>query len=321
VNTVKTRCPAKVNLTFEILGTLPDGYHEVRTLMQSVSLEDELTFHFSPGDGDVSFQSVDSKFGEQFPADKSNLIVRAIEKFQQTVPESKSNNVAVQIIKRIPIGAGLAGGSANAAAAIVAINHYHNDALSLEEIMKIGASLGADIPFCIKGGTCVGSHKGDVLAPSGRGMNLVLLLAKPHALSISTPWAFKEFDQGQSSDQARSSVDFTEHCADVLKCGTLAAELTPHLVNDLERVVFRHYNELEIVRQKLEEFGALGARLTGSGPTLYGLFSSRAEAEAARKRLNHFQEALSENDSSSNAIYPFDSWIAESIEHGARVVD
>lgn len=325
ITTVKTRCPAKVNLTFQILGLLPDGYHEVKTLMQSVSLEDELTFRFTDGDGKVSFASVDSKFASSFPADESNLIVKAIRKFQQAVPGSSSKNIEVEIVKRIPIGAGLAGGSSNAAATLVAINHQFQNALSPQNLIAIGASLGADVPFCLTGGTAVGTHKGDVLTSIGDASKFHLLLVKPQQLSISTPWAFKEFDKLVLENRRADTTidDTTERCATIVHKGS-ANDIAPHLVNDLENPVFHHYSELNHIREHIEKFGAVKARLTGSGPTLYGLFNTRAKAEGAQKQLNEYQKIRLQNaqpgPKDSSVIYPLDSYIVESVELGAHVI-
>lgn len=331
ITTVKTRCPAKVNLTFQIVGLLSDGYHEVKTLMQSVSLEDELTFRFAEGNGKVTFASVDSTFAASFPADESNLIVKAIRKFQHTIPDSNTKDIEIEIVKNIPIGAGLAGGSANAAAALAAMNHQFDKALSTKELTAIGSSLGADVPFCLTGGTAIGTHKGDVLTRITSASILHLLLVKPQQLSISTPWAFKEFDKLVLHERiaGRTIDDTTDECASLVHRGT-PTEIASHLVNDLEHPVFHHYAELNNIREKLEQFGALKARLTGSGPTLYGLFDCENGAIEAKTRLDDFQAKQARNDPSGFAsettprprkhIYPLDSWVVTTSRHGARVV-
>lgn len=308
---VNTRCPAKINLTFEILGLLPDGYHEVRTLMQAVSLEDELSFKFSRGTGLIEFNSINSPFASAFPADESNLIAKAIRRYQEKVPECKNANIKIAISKNIPIGAGVAGGSANAAAALVAANRFCGNKLTDGELQEIAATLGADVPFCLTGGTCVGTHKGDVLEKSRRTSSLSFLLVKPRELSISTPWAFKQFDE--LGDAKPKSDDFTASCKNVID-GSNSESIAPYLVNDLELAVFKHYPELDDVRRKLESFGALAARLTGSGPTLYALFPSDTEAESAQEEFNKYQKTLKE-------LHPLDSWIASAVDEGARVVN
>lgn len=349
-------------MTFEILGTLSDGYHEVCTLLQAISLEDELMFQFSdsqnnianenaPNKSTISYQNFQSDFPlSDFPMNESNLISKAIRAYQNAVPKSKTVNVGVSIRKKIPIGSGLAGGSANAAAALVAINHFLGEELSQEKLLEVGASLGADVPFAIQGGTCIGTHKGDVLQKLGDTPELVMVLAKPRMISVSTPWAFKEFDKlelesssdkrtasGTTSEPGKDRGFAAQKCTDLLHSSktvakdaalssletgarTAARAIAENLKNDLEKVVFAAHNELEIVRQAMEKLGAVTARLTGSGPTLYALVESLEDAEALRKKLLEFQsEYMSEHADSK--VFPLDFWIAESFSRGARVID
>lgn len=357
ITEVVTRCPAKVNLTFEILGTLADGYHEVCTLLQAISLEDELLFEFSNDsivdtdseESSISYQNFQSDYPlSEFPMTESNLISKAIRTYQSIVPKSHSVNVGVSIRKRIPIGAGLAGGSANAAAALVAINHYFDEELSKEKLLEIGASLGADVPFAIQGGTCIGTHKGDVLRQVDGTTEFVMLLAKPRMISISTPWAFKEFDKvetkhdsqrnttyGITSQNATTQVYAAQKCAELLvrtrtvspgssvsetDARTAAQAVAGDLKNDLEKVVFLEHPELEMLRATIERSGAITARLTGSGPTLYALVESVEHAEGLRKKLLEFQSEYMSKHTDSK-VFPLDFWIAESFSRGARVID
>ncbi len=358
IKEVVTRCPAKVNLTFEILGTLADGYHEVCTFLQAISLEDELLFEFSndssnadSGESRISYQNFQSDFPlSEFPMTESNLISKAIRTYQMVVPKSRAVNVGVSIRKRIPIGAGLAGGSANAAATLVAINHYFDEELSPEKLLEVGASLGADVPFSIQGGTCIGTHKGDVLQKVDCTPELVMLLAKPRMLSVSTPWAFKEFDKrhtkqtpqpitassttintattqsyaaqkcAQSLVRAKSDSQSSKTGASETAAQTAAQAIAGELKNDLEQVIFAEHSELEVLRKTMESSGAITARLTGSGPTLYALVETTEQAEGLRKKLLEFQsEHMSEHNDSK--VFPLDFWIAESFSHGARVID
>jgi 4-diphosphocytidyl-2-C-methyl-D-erythritol kinase len=346
---VITKCPAKVNLTFEILGLLPDGYHEVCTLLQTVSLEDELVFEFSETTretsdehrsnsvGRISYNSCESEFVNDFPTDDSNLISKAIRKYQEVVDQSKNFDVNVRIKKQIPIGAGLAGGSANAAAALIAMNCFFDEKLSAEMLLEIGASLGADVPFAIQGGTSIGTHRGDVLQALPIEPRLFFVLAKPRSLAISTPWAFKQFDKqndtiAKPANTAGSTTvkpptsQTTTLCAEALtdlakvSQSSNGADFSPftvakHLRNDLEQIVFTEYRDLELVRQTMVEFGAIAARMTGSGPTLYALVESMDQAEKLKNQLEQFQ-----TEKINSEIFPLDFWIAESISRGARVI-
>lgn len=363
---VVTRCPAKVNLTFEILGTLADGYHEVCTLLQAVSLEDELIFSFSTDkfqntksnenegrsfDAKISYDNFESEFPEiEFPMTESNLISKAIRMYQKIVPESKTVNVSVSVRKHIPIGSGLAGGSANAAAALVAINHYFGERLSRDKLLEVGGTLGADVPFSIQGGTCIGTHKGDVLQKLDATPEFVMVLAKPRMLSISTPWAFKQFDSLENQSASHRStasginrgttatqVYAAQKCADLLSAAktvsqntkddesgkpglTAAQAVAKDLKNDLEQVVLVEHSELELLRQTMESSGAIAARLTGSGPTLYALVESIEQGELLRQKLLKFQSDYTSQHHDSK-VFPLDFWIAKSFSRGARVIE
>lgn len=309
---VRTRCPAKVNLTFEILGSLPDGYHEVRTLMQAVSLEDELVFHFSPGSGRIAYRRCQSQFADAFPADDTNLISKAIRIYQQEVAEARHFDVEIDIKKNIPIGAGVAGGSANAAAALIAINQQSGRMMSQADLLLLGGTVGADVPFCIAGGTCIGAHKGDVITVIENSARFALVLAKPRLLSISTPWAFKQFDRVCKTGGAAAS-DTTRKCVDVLKDNRVD-QLGDCLNNDLERPVFGEYSQLTEIRQALEECGAFPVRLTGSGPTIYGIVPTLEDGHVVKQRL----EFVSFKNQS---VSPLDIWVVETVAHGASIVD
>lgn len=314
------RCPAKINLTFEILGTRHDGYHEVQTLLQAISLADELTFSFSEGTGKTLYLNYDSSVPGDFPRNDSNLISKAIQRFRDFVPEAGKTDVKVSIKKAIPIAAGLAGGSANAAAALRAMNAYHPYSLSEEQILDLGSKIGADVPFAINGGTCVGTGRGDILTPVEHESKLWFLLAKPRNLEVSTPWAFQEFDKRQHPAGTRSNT--TMELVSNLKVEKLDVKL---LHNDLESVLFSKYPALEKVREIIESMGALVCRLTGSGPTLYAIVEDR---EAAAQLRNDLVERCSKLQTDSKfateeegqKIFPLDFYIAESVDYGVRII-
>jgi 4-diphosphocytidyl-2-C-methyl-D-erythritol kinase len=176
---ITVNSPAKINLTFEILGLLPDGYHEVRTLMQTVSLFDELTFEIgSAKEPSLSIELITAggarspAAGEgegQFPLGDTNLIARAIRLFLSSIDRPRALKVDVTVAKHIPIGAGLAGGSGNAAAALVALNQYFGGPLGDDAMAELAAKLGADVPFCLQGGRRLGLGRGDILDSTPQG--------------------------------------------------------------------------------------------------------------------------------------------------------
>lgn len=334
------KCAAKLNLTFEIVGDLPGGYHEVTTLLQAIDLEDEVSLTLEPGNSKIVFASYKSEVPGDFPRTESNLIARAIRKFQEVVPCSCEYDIHIEVEKRIPIGAGLAGGSANAAAALVAMNEHFENPVSRNQLLEIGAALGADVPFSICGGTRLGKHRGDVLEEldacntTSNGCKfdypkMFFMLVKPRHLSVSTIWAYKTYDESQASPQrykpapAPSEVlagktvvrrqvpgTATRRCADAIMTGDHEG-LVESLRNSLEAVVFEEHPTLETLRQRIVELGAWSCRMTGSGPTLYALAADREHSHQLRRKLKE-QRDLN--------IDELDIWLAESVEHGARIV-
>ncbi len=311
---VKTTCPAKINLTFEILGTMPDGYHEVRSLMQTLSLEDEITFSFSPGTGSISHSISASTNAELYPLDASNLISKAALKYRARVSTAQEFDIVVSTKKQIPIGAGLAGGSANAAATLVALNHFFDRPLSKSELLTLASSLGADVPFCLTGGTCIGTGRGDVLQPVQHRYRYTVLLVKPRALTVATPWAFSEYDRLEVLSNSRKIENATlkakEHLEKQIPLDSSV------LFNDLERPVFRKHTDLSELRAHIESLGGWTARLTGSGPTLFALTTDRPEAlELERATREHLNE-LGDGNAAD-----FDIFVVEPVDYGARIIE
>lgn len=317
---VTVRCPAKLNLTFEVLGTIPDGYHEVRTLLQSIDLEDEIDFHFKSvtcaPQVELSLSS-GKENRDGFPLDSSNLITRAILEFQDYA-KCAPFAVSVSIKKNIPIAAGLAGGSANAAAALAAANLYCDNPLSKESMLEIASSLGADVPFSLTGGTAVGTFKGDRLEKVDSASELNFLIIKPSKLALSTPAIFKRFDElAASRNETSTSQDRTRAASDAL-CKSDLSELAKHLHNDLELPVFGDHPSLDSLRKFLLTSGARAARLTGSGPTLFALTDSREQADQLRLRI---EETNSASSAEFANLRPLEIYNARSIDRGVIVSD
>lgn len=300
------RSPAKLNLTFEILGLLPDGYHQVSTLLQSVDLQDQLTFEFAPSNNTEIGISCTDKPGE-FPLDESNLIARAARLYLRQLPESPNLKIQVAVDKQIPIGAGLAGGSGNAAATLLALNNYHQEALSKDLLLTLAATLGADVPFCLDGGTCVGVGRGDDLLKIDNPTQLYFCVVKPRNLCISTAWVYQAFDAFNSNDVIASpSMD---NAINALQTGNL--ELAANSFgNVFEPVVFNQYPQLRQIQQQLLAAGAWCCHLSGSGPSLYAMVADLEAAHALRRK---YQQAAGETDNCEFHIAP-------AVNHGARII-
>ncbi len=290
---VTVRAPAKINLHLEVLGLRPDGYHELAMVMQSIDLADTLVLR-STADATIRLRCDNT----DLPTDGSNLIVRAAELLRSRVglPEL---GVDITLHKRIPIGAGLAGGSSDGAAALVGLDALWGLSLGSERLHGLAAELGSDMPFCLEGGTQLCFGRGERLEPvppQRVAQRAVLLLKHPQA-SVSTPWAYGRCRELRSDFYLDAEDDF-EQRRQALRQGPLVAALAgrgplPHLRNDLQAVV---EPEVESVRSGLallrRDPGALAVAMSGSGPSLFALHPDLATAEAARDALAGELEAL-----------------------------
>ena len=270
MNTLAVKAFAKINLSLDILGTLPNGYHEVKMVMQTVSLYDlvELT----KTESGISL-SCSLKF---LPVNSDNLAYRAAESFFKETGISGGVNIFLK--KHIPIGAGLAGGSSNAAAVLTGLNTLYDAHLSKEKLCEIGKALGADVPYCILGGTRLAEGIGEKLSPLPPLPFCHIVLVKP-PFSISTKWAYENFD---------ACTDIVHPPTDELIKALSERDLKgicKNMGNVLEDVSISHYPILTQVKDDLVSLGAIGAQMSGSGPTVFGIFEDEEKAKAAKEIL------------------------------------
>lgn len=313
--TITVQAPAKVNLTFAITGLLNNGYHQVKTLMQSISLSDTLKFNFSPAEGGSISLYLDKGSDankELFPLDDSNLIVKALDHLLEKAGVKRSFDVKIEVKKVIPIGAGLAGGSSNAAASLVAVNRYLGNPLKSADLFKLAASLGADVPFCLLGGTCIGTNIGDVLNIVENRSKLSFVLAKPSKLSVSTPLAYRLFDE-----RLKLGLPFPKPNLEEAVTALEFDELKPLLSsmgNMFEPVILESYPQLKLLKKLMLEAGASLCQLTGSGPTLIAITKNKGEAALVQENLS---KLLALNTMAG--LEETDTWIAETIDSGTTI--
>jgi 4-diphosphocytidyl-2-C-methyl-D-erythritol kinase len=273
-SSLSLRAPAKINLYLEIKGNRPDGYHELVMVLQSVGLCDFVHLHTHTNNSvQISCNN------PQVPADHTNLAVRAALLLQQQFPEHGGVDIAID--KHIPMGAGLAGGSTNAAAVLVGLDRLWDLGLTLSELQELGAQLGSDVPFCISGGTALAVGRGEVLSPLPDLDRMALVICKPRQISISTVWAYQTFraenllstnsikDQHYSSQMLAAIAAHED--ANYAKIGRL-------LYNDLERVVLPAYPQIAELKALLQQ-DSLGALMSGSGSTVFAIAQDHAHAE------------------------------------------
>jgi 4-diphosphocytidyl-2-C-methyl-D-erythritol kinase len=255
---------AKVNWILQILGKRPDGYHEVATILQSVSLCDELSFDLRD-DHQISLTCDDP----EIPVDDSNLIVKAALALQEHRPGAN-----IKLVKRIPTKAGLGGASSNAAVTLLALNYLWRKELNHSDLLRIGARLGADVPFFLVGGRAEGRGIGADVSPLPDAAQQHLIIITPNA-SVSTATAYASLNAGSLTTSDSASILSSSFAEPV--SGDSAKW---SLGNDFERVIFEIEPEIKRAKLALLDAGARGALLAGSGSSVFGIFDN----EAARDR-------------------------------------
>jgi 4-diphosphocytidyl-2-C-methyl-D-erythritol kinase len=290
---MKLVAPAKINLYLAVGQRRSDGLHEIETVMQSVSLADELIV--TPA-GAVS---LDVEPPGSAPEDETNLVVSAVRALAGAA--GRTDGAAIRLVKHIPSGAGLGGGSADAAATLVALNELWSCGISRKALEKIGAGVGADVPFCVRGGTAVGAGAGERIAPLVVGKPLWWVIAMPPG-PLSTAEVYEAHDTLGSA--ARLESDPSE-LADALARGDL--ERIAGLVrNDLETAAVASMPSMLLVRESLSEAGALGVVMSGSGSAWSGL--ARDEA--------HASEIASAVRATADRV-----WVVRALDRGPRIVE
>lgn len=276
---IKIFAYAKINLTLSVLGKRTDGYHDVEMVMQSIELHDIIQIR-SLVEG-VSLTVA----GADLPAGEENLVMRAVKLLDRELGVKRG--VHIHLAKRIPVAAGLGGGSADAAATLVALNMIWRLGLTLPEMMELGVALGSDVPFCLLGGTAIARGRGELLTPVQSGPQMGLVLVKP-PFSVSTAQTYNSFTGRQNNRSPDCNAMVV-----ALSQGNLAA-VAFNLVNDLEEVTAARHPEISQIKNRLLAAGASGVLMTGSGPTVFGLAPDLASARlvAARYRRVRGEQLL-----------------------------
>ncbi|MBN1471207.1 MAG: 4-(cytidine 5'-diphospho)-2-C-methyl-D-erythritol kinase [Syntrophaceae bacterium] len=256
--------PAKVNLFLRVLRKRTDGYHDIFSLMQKISLHDELIFSSRPK-GIVLHCP-----GTNLPANKSNLVFRAAKAIFDYC--NYVRGMEITLIKRIPMTAGLGGGSSDAATTLIALNKICSFKLKKSELIKIGSKIGADVPFFIFGNEALATGIGDKLKHLRKLPSLHLLLIKP-GFELSTKMVYKNLNLRLTSGKNNYSIPRILDLSDIIQV----------LHNDLESVSMKIHPELADLKKLLLSHGALGALMSGSGPTVFGLFRNGKEARKAQE--------------------------------------
>lgn len=305
--------PAKINLYLEILGDRPDGFHELVMVLQSITLADEIELRANGTD--IFRVHCDHPL---VPSDRSNLAYRAAELMGQRFPEAFARYGAsdITIRKQIPVGAGLAGGSTNAASVLVGIDLMWQLGLTLSELQELGAQLGSDVPFCIAGGTALATGRGEQLDPLPDLDQLYVVLAKYRSLAVSTVWAYKTYRQ-QFGSAYLCAPDDLECRRQKIHSGAMVSaiaqrngrQIGQQLYNDLEKVVLPTHPQVLQLRETFHQLGTLGTMMSGSGPTVFALVESPEQANQIHQQV---RERITDPD--------LELWVAKFNPTGIQVV-
>ncbi len=283
--------PAKINLYLEIIGDRPDGYHELAMILQSIELADQI--ELEANDIQLIRLRCDSK---EVPTDRSNLAYRAADLMVEEFPDSFATygGVDITLHKRIPVAAGLAGGSTDAAAVLVGIDLLWKLGLTRSELEELAAKLGSDVPFCIGGGTAIATRRGEVLSPISGLQDIYIVLAKYRSVEVSTPWAYKSYRslyggsyiQDKESLSARASA---VHSGEIVKAisNQDASQIAHKMHNDLEKVVLPEYPQVLKLKETFAKYDILGTMMSGSGPSVFALCESKEKAEEVKLNLRN----------------------------------
>lgn len=264
---------AKLNLTLDILGKREDGYHDLRMVMQSITLADTLTLEENQGEG--LRVSANLRF---LPTGEKNLAAAAALRFWEALGR-EPEELDIRIEKRIPVCAGMAGGSSDAAAVLRALNQRAGDPFSPKELARLGERVGSDVPYCVLGGTALAEGRGEVLTPLAPLPRCWVVACKPD-FPISTPELFAQADRVK----LRRRPD-TAGLVAALEAGDLGG-VARRMYNVFEDVLpARLYTRVAEIKNILIQCGALGANMSGSGPTAFGLFDRLEAAQEARACL------------------------------------
>ena len=306
--------PGKINLHLEILGDRADGYHELAMILQSIELSDIVTI------APLSTEAIRLHCNHnQVPLNKDNLAFKAAELMVVKFPAAFAQwgGVEITIEKNLPVAAGLAGGSSNAAAVIVGLNLLWDLGLTQPQLQELGVVIGSDVPFCISGGTAIATGRGETLDSLVTPPEIYVLLAKYRSLAVSTAWAYQAYRQQFSSTYPPDSQALASRKTKLSETAILPAivhqdldRLGKSLYNDLEKVVLPAHSQVAKLRQTLESFPNSGVMMSGSGPTVFALCSSQQQGEELQQKL---KTALPEPD--------LEIWVTKFNSGGVRLVD
>jgi 4-diphosphocytidyl-2-C-methyl-D-erythritol kinase len=263
--------PAKINWFLKIISKRTDGYHNIMSSMHGINLYDTLMFEHGDSlyvDSDIEVPVTD------------NLVYRAAFNLKQRSLYKKGAKIT--LIKKIPVAAGLGGGSSDAAYTLLGLNILWDLRLSKKELHSIASEIGADVSFFLNGPLAMVEGRGEIVSPLATKSSFLLVLAKP-PISVLTAWAYEQFDERKTSELTKIPIDIKLFCQALNKKDFAALNIM--LINDLEKVVIERYPVVGEIKDKMTENGALYTAMSGSGPAVFGIFQDKAKAEKTLEAL------------------------------------
>ncbi len=267
---ISIKAHAKINLSLDVLNKREDGYHNLQMIMQTIQLYDTITIQKIPSGIEIKCAA------KYVPNNSTNIAYKAAEAMINKY--TLDSGVKIEINKKIPVAAGLAGGSTDAAAVIKGINTLFQLNISQNELMQIGKTIGADVPYCIMGGTALAEGIGEKLTPLTPFENIPILLIKPR-IGVSTAWVYKSLNLGRIVEKPNTRMLISALDKKDIKF------IGCNMRNVLESVTIPKYPVIERIKKTLVEEGAIGSMMSGSGPTVFGIFEDKEKAEVAYNKL------------------------------------
>lgn len=272
MHSFEAKAQAKINLSLDVTGKRTDGYHSVRMIMQSIELHDNVLIEVTDSGIEVTSDCC------YVPSGEENIAFKAAKLMIDCFGIKKG--IKIKIEKKIPVAAGLAGGSSDAASVLKGIKELFKLDVKETQLMEIGKLIGADVPYCIKGGTMLAEGIGEKLTELAPFQNIDILLVKPK-IGVSTAWVYKNLNIQKIMDRPDTNDLIT-----AIKEGRLDA-LAKGMKNVLETVTIPKYGVIQEIKTKMLELGALGSMMSGSGPTVFGIFDSPDSAHNAYNKIKN----------------------------------
>jgi 4-diphosphocytidyl-2-C-methyl-D-erythritol kinase len=272
MDSCKIKAYAKINLGLDVVRRMENGYHQVKMIMQTVGIYDELSVLKTEGGIELTCDDA------QLPTDGDNLICKAVKLMAEKY--GIREGVRIHLEKHIPVAAGMAGGSSDAAAAMKAVNELFGLGLSRNELMEDGVKIGADVPYCILGGTALAEGIGEKLTVLPEVPDMYLVVAKPD-ISVSTKHVYEHLDM--TGIAHHPDID---GMAAAIRVGSIRGVAT-RMENVLEAVTIPEYPQIDTLKRRMRELGALNSLMSGSGPSVFGVYETEVAAGRAFEQMRH----------------------------------